>query len=192
MASIILFHHALGLTTSLRDYADTLRSFGHDVTTPDLFDGHTFADVQRGVSYAESIGFDTLVHKAEAAADLAPPESVFIGFSLGVLPAQHLVQTRPRSRGAVLMYACAPEGMISQPLTDGIPVQIHGNEFDPFFVHDGDIDHARAMVAAHSSVELYLYPGNGHLFAETNHPDFEEESAMQARGRIASFLATLT
>lgn len=191
MASIILFHHALGLTASLRDYADTLRSFGHDVTTPDLFDGHTFADVHKGVSFAESMGFDTLARKADSAADLAPPESVFIGFSLGVLPAQYLVQTRPRSRGAVLMYACAPEGMISQPLNDGIPVQIHGNEFDPFFMHDGDLDNARAMAAAHESVELYLYPGNGHLFAETNHPDYEEESAMQARGRIASFLSAL-
>lgn len=192
MASIILFHHALGLTASLRDYVDTLRSFGHDVSAPDLFDGHTFADVHKGVTYAESMGFDTMVRKAEAVADLAAPETVFIGFSLGVLPAQHLVQTRPRSRGAVLMYACAPEAMIHSPLRDGTPVQIHGNEFDPFFVHDGDLDNARAMVAAHESVELYLYPGKGHLFAETNHPDFEEESAMQARGRIASFLTTLS
>ena len=191
MASIILFHHALGLTASLRDYADTLRSFGHDVTTPDLFAGRTFADVRHGVEFAESLGFESLVHAAEGAADLAPHDSVFIGFSLGVLPAQYLVQTRPRSRGAVLVYACAPEAMLPHPLTDGIPVQIHGNEFDPFFVNDGDIDHARALVATHPAVELYLYPGKGHLFAETNHPDFEEESAMQARGRIASFLANL-
>ena len=151
MASIILFHHALGLTASLRDYVDTLRSFGHDVSAPDLFDGHTFADVHKGVTYAESMGFDTMVRKAEAVADLAAPETVFIGFSLGVLPAQHLVQTRPRSRGAVLMYACAPEAMIHSPLRDGTPVQIHGNEFDPFFVHDGDLDNARAMVAASSA-----------------------------------------
>ena len=192
MATVVMFHHALGLTAALRDYADVLRSFGHDVHLPDLFDGHTFADVEHGISYAESTGFDTMVKKAEAIADLLPPDSVFIGFSLGVLPAQHLVQIRPRSRGAVLMYACAPEAMIPQPLSAGIPVQIHGNEFDPVFVYDGDLDNARAMAAAHDSVELYLYPGNGHLFAETDHPDFEADSAMQARGRIASFLASVS
>lgn len=191
MATIVLFHHALGLTSSLRDYADVLRSFGHEVVTPDLFDGRTFADVHQGVAHAESIGFDRLVHQAEAAADRVASEAVFVGFSLGVLPAQHLVQTRPRSRGAVLFYACAPESMLAHPLPDGVPVQIHANEFDPFFVHDGDIDHARALVTSHPSVELYLYPGTGHLFAETNHPDFENDSAMQARGRVASFLAAL-
>jgi dienelactone hydrolase len=192
MATVVMFHHALGLTATLRDHADVLRSFGHEVHTPDLFDGHTFADVQHGIAYAESTGFDTMVKKAEAVADRLPPDSVFIGFSLGVLPAQHLVQMRPRSRGAVLMYACAPESMIPQPLASGIPVQIHGNEFDPLFVYDGDFDNARAMESAHDSVELYLYPGNGHLFAETDHPDFEADSAMQARGRIASFLASVS
>lgn len=191
MATVVLLHHALGLTSSLRDYADVLRSYGHDVTTPDLFDGHTFANVHAGVSYAESLGFDTLVAKAETAVNRLPADAVYMGFSLGVLPAQHLAQTRPGARGAVLFYACAPESMLARPLPHDTPVQIHANEFDPFFTHDGDIDNAHALVTSHPSVELYLYPGTGHLFAETNHPDFEADSAMQARGRVASFLASI-
>ena len=80
MATVVMFHHALGLTVALRDYADVLRSFGHDVHIPDLFDGHTFADVHLGVSFAESMGFDTMVHKAEAAVSVLPPDVVYIGW----------------------------------------------------------------------------------------------------------------
>jgi dienelactone hydrolase len=192
MATVVMFHHALGLTAALRDYADVLRSFGHDVRTPDLFDGHTFADVHLGVSFAESMGFDTMVQKAEAAVSVLPPDVVYIGFSLGVLPAQHLAHVRAGALGAVFLYACAPESMFGQPLPSSLPIQIHGNEFDPFFVHDGDLDNARAIVDSHPEAELYLYPGKGHLFAETDHPDFEADSAMQARGRIASFLASVS
>jgi dienelactone hydrolase len=43
MTELILFHHAQGLTDGVRAFADELRAAGHDVHTPDLYEGMTFA-----------------------------------------------------------------------------------------------------------------------------------------------------
>ena len=42
MTDVILFHHAQGLTAGVRAFADELRSAGHNVTVPDLYDGATW------------------------------------------------------------------------------------------------------------------------------------------------------
>ena len=57
MSDVVVFHHALGLTDGIRGIADRLRSGGHRVETPDLFDGAVFDDLDAGVALAESIGF---------------------------------------------------------------------------------------------------------------------------------------
>jgi dienelactone hydrolase len=41
VAEVVLFHHAQGLTPGVAAFADGLRSAGHIVHTPDLFDGRT-------------------------------------------------------------------------------------------------------------------------------------------------------
>jgi hypothetical protein len=61
-----------------------------------------------GVTYAEQVGFDVIVQRGAAAAEGLPAEIVYAGFSLGVLPAQMLTQTRPGARGAVSQAATAP------------------------------------------------------------------------------------
>ena len=47
MTEILLFHHALGLTPGITEFAGHLRGAGHTVHTPDLYDGHTFRTVER-------------------------------------------------------------------------------------------------------------------------------------------------
>src|SRR5437763_7434053 len=107
MAEVLLFHHALGQTDGFRAFADELRSAGHTVQTPDLFDGRTFATIDEGMAYAEQIGFpDVIIERGERAANELPNELVYSGFSLGVVPAQKLAQTRPGARGALLFYSC--------------------------------------------------------------------------------------
>lgn len=44
MTTPVVFHHSLGLTASLRDDTDVLRSFRHDMYSPDLFDGYALVD----------------------------------------------------------------------------------------------------------------------------------------------------
>src|SRR5947208_12137095 len=105
MAEVLLFHHAQGLTPGVVAFADELRSAGHVVHTPDLYEGKTFGTVDEGVAHAREIGFGTVLERGRAAAEDLPAELVYAGFSLGGMPAQVLAQmqarTRPRARGAL-------------------------------------------------------------------------------------------
>src|SRR5689334_1270702 len=109
MAEVVLFHHAQGLTPGIVAFADELRQAGHTVHTPDLFDGRTFGSIGEGMAFAESLGFpDEIFRRGAAAVDGLTNELVYAGFSLGVLPAQMLAQTRPGARGALLFYSALP------------------------------------------------------------------------------------
>src|SRR5438105_4029796 len=146
MAEVLLFHHALGLTSGCRSFADELRAAGHVVHTPDLYEGKTFTDLADGVRHAEKeIGFNEIIERGRGAADGLPNELVYAGFSLGVLPAQMLAQTRSGAKGALLFYACVPTKYFG-PWPADVPVQIHGMDADPIFVGEGDVDAARALV----------------------------------------------
>jgi len=105
MAEVVLFHHAQGLTPGVNAFAGELRRAAHTVHTPDLFEGRTFDTVEEGVSYAEELGFGQVIERGVRAVEGLPAELVYAGFSLGVLPAQKLAQTRPGARGALL---CTP------------------------------------------------------------------------------------
>src|SRR6478735_6870055 len=109
MTEVLLYHHVQGLTEGVRSFADELRQAGHTVHTPDLFDGRTFATIEDGVAYAQELGFpEEILARGASAAEMLPNEVVYAGFSLGVLPAQRLAQTRAGARGALLFYACVP------------------------------------------------------------------------------------
>ena len=147
MAEVVLFHHAQGLTSGVVAFADELRRAGHTVHTPDLFDGRTFGSIEDGMAYAQELGFpgEVLERGARAVEEL-PNELVYAGFSLGVLPAQMLAQTRPGARGALLFYSCVPVSEFGPGWPEGVPAQIHGMDADPIFVGEGDIDAARDLV----------------------------------------------
>ena len=189
MAEILLFHHALGLTPGITEFADHLRGAGHTVHTPDLYDGHTFRTVEEGVGFARDTGFGTIVERGVRAADDLPSDLVYAGFSLGVMPAQKLAQTRPGARGALLLEACVPPSEFGSSWPDDVPVQIHGMEADPSFAGEGDLDAARALVDEAADAELFLYPGDQHLFADPSLPSYEAEAAALLTKRVLAFLA---
>jgi dienelactone hydrolase len=190
MAEVLLFHHALGLTAGLGAFAEELRADGHIVHTPDLYDGHTFAAVDEGMAYLEEVGFGSVVDRGVRAADALPAELVFIGFSLGVMPAQQLAQTRPGARGAVFVDACAPVSAFGERWPDGVPVQVHGMEDDPIFAGEGDLDAARELVASTDQAELFVYAGDRHLFADASLASYDEAAASLLRERVRRFLST--
>jgi dienelactone hydrolase len=115
MTDVVLFHHAHGLTDGVREFADQLRASGHQVTVPDLYDGETFDALDDGVAYAAHVGFDTIIERGRRAAEGLPFEIVYAGFSLGVMPAQMLAQTRPGAKGALLFHACVPTSAFGCP-----------------------------------------------------------------------------
>jgi dienelactone hydrolase len=172
MTEIVLFHHAQGLTDGLVAVADRLESAGHTVHLPDVYGGSTFADLDSGLEYAASVGFEALLEQAVAATEGLPADVVYVGVSLGVMPAQQLAQNRAGARAAVLVGSAVPaEAFGAWPA--GLPLQIHGMDADPVFVGEGDIDAARELVTE-AGAELFLYPGEGHLFIDNSLPDYDE------------------
>jgi dienelactone hydrolase len=190
MAEILLFHHAQGQTKGFHAFADELRQAGHTVHAPDLFDGHTFETLDEGMAYANKVGFGELLDQGVRAADGLPNELVYAGFSLGVLPAQKLAQTRPGARGALLFYACVPTSEFGSKWPADVPVQIHGMDADPIFVGEGDVDAARALLEEAEQGELFLYPGDQHYFADSSLPSYDEDATQLLTRRVLDFLAT--
>jgi dienelactone hydrolase len=189
MAEVLLFHHAQGQTAGFHAFADELRRAGHTVHTPDLFEGRTFGSIDEGIAYAENVGFGEIIERGESAAEKLPRELVYAGFSLGVVPAQKLAQTRSGARGALLFYSCVPTSEFGGPWPAGVPVQIHGMDADPIFVDEGDLDAARAIVESTENAELFLYPGDQHYFADSSLPSYEEGAAKLLTQRVLAFLA---
>jgi dienelactone hydrolase len=188
VAEVVLFHHAQGLTSGVVAFADELRRAGHTVHTPDLLDGRTFGSIDEGLAYAQELGFpgEILARGARAVEGL-PADLVYAGFSLGVLPAQMLAQTRPGARGALLFYSCVPvEAFGSWP--EGLPAQVHGMDADPFFTEEGDLDAARELTSQAKDTELFLYPGDQHYFADSTLPSYDPDATALLLQRVLGFL----
>jgi dienelactone hydrolase len=181
MAEVVLFHHVQGLTDGVRAFADDLRAAGHTVHTPDLFDGERPASIEEGVAFVQRVGDDALAARAEESLAGLPEGLVYGGFSLGVSAAQRFAQTRRGAAGALFYEACLPisgEWAIG-PWPAGVPVQIHGMDQDPFFALEGDIDAARELVETVGPElgELFVYPGDRHLFTDRSLPSYDAEAA---------------
>lgn len=183
MSEVVVFHHALGLTDGASRFADGLRAAGHTVHTPDLYDGRTFGTIEEGMAHSEELGGPmAIVDSAREAVASLPSEAVYIGFSLGVLAAQSLAQTRPGSRGAVLCYSAVPLGKWGDnwpaAWPDGVRLQLH--------ILDGDEDFeiAQGLAATVPGAELFVYPGSEHYFAE-----HDEQAAALLTERVLDFLS---
>ncbi len=188
MIVILLFHHAQGLTDGVIELADRLRGQGHVVHTPDLYEGRRFDDLDAGVGHAEEVGFGTIIERGVASAEALPTDLVYIGISLGVLPAQKLAQSRPGAVAAVLVSACVPPEMLDSAWPTTVPLQVHGMEDDEVFAGEGDLDAARELVEGHPDRALFLYPGDGHLFVDTSLPDYDQGGAELVIERILTLL----
>jgi dienelactone hydrolase len=186
MTTVLLFHHAHGQTTGFLAFADELREAGHRVHAPDLYDGSTFRDLNEGVAYAKQVGFPEIIRRGSATARELPADIVYAGFSLGVLPAQSLAQTRPGARGAILFHGCVPPSEFESPWPEGVPLQIHMMDADPWAEEDGPV--AEALVEEIEGAELFLYPGSGHLFADASLDDYDEQAARLLKERTLAFL----
>ena len=191
MAEVVLFHHVQGLTDGVRAFAAELRAGGHTVHTPDLFDGERPATIDDGIAFADSLG-DELGERADRFVAGLPAGLVYGGFSMGAAQAQRLAQTRPGARGALLYEGCIPlTGEWSfGPWPDGVPVQIHGMDKDPFFALEGDLDAARELVETVGPElgQLFVYPGDRHLFADSSLPSYDADAAALVVRRSREFL----
>jgi dienelactone hydrolase len=183
MAEVLLFHHSQGLTHGVLEFAADLTKAGHVVHTPDLFEGRTFGSIPEGMAYVKSVGFGEIAARGVKVAETLTKELVYAGFSLGVVPAQQLAQTREGARGALFFDSALPiQEFGSWP--QGLPVQIHAMDKDEFYLEDADA--AKALVA--EGAELFLYDGDQHLFADSSLPSYDEQAAKLLTMRVLKFL----
>jgi dienelactone hydrolase len=192
MAEVVLFHHVQGLTDGVRAFAEQLRAGGHTVHTPDLFDGARPATIDDGVAHVQAVGGDELTGHADRAVAGLPADLVYAGFSWGAATAQRFAQTRPGARGALLYESCLPitgEWAVG-PWPTGVPVQIHGMDKDPFFALEGDLDAARELVetVGPELAELFVYPGDRHLFADSSLDSYDRDATALVVQRSRQFL----
>lgn len=188
MAEVLLLHHSLGLTPGVVAFADELRAAGHTVHTPDYYDGRTFDSIKAGVAFADSFGSGELRERARRIADGFGYALVYGGFSLGVELAQMLAQTRPGARGMLMFDGCMQPAEFGTLWPSGVPVQIHGMKNDPYFV-GYELEAARELVASTADTELFLYPGDRHLFADSSLPWYDAGAAALLIERVLGFLA---
>lgn len=188
MSDIVLFHHVLGVTEGIEAFADRLRVHGHAVHTPSLFERRTFTGLEEGLAHAEEIGTEEMLRRADAALEELPRELVVGGFSLGVMAAQHIAQNRDRVRGAVLMHSFIAPEQVGGVWPVGLPAQVHGMDADPFFIGDGDLAAATETQILDPDLEIYLYPGRGHLFTDEGSPDHDAEATDLLLQRVLALL----
>jgi dienelactone hydrolase len=189
MAEVLLYHHIQGLTDGVRAFAEELRQDGHTVHTPDLFDGRTFDSIEDGFGYAREAGFDAIRERGAAAADEPGTGLVYAGLSFGVTIAQRLAQTAPGARGALLLHSCIPVSEFGEAWPQGVPVQIHGMEGDEFF--DEDLPAARELADSTPAAELFIYPGDQHLFTDSSLDAYDSEASALLLERVRKFLAAV-
>lgn len=189
MAEVVLFHHVQGLTPGVRRFADELRAPGHTVHTPDFFEGATFGSIEEGFAAVQARGSGARDAWADEVVAGLPSDVVYAGISLGVMSAQRLAQTRAGARGAVLLEACVPPGEFGDGWPAGVPVQVHGMGHDPFFALEGDVDAARDLVATVDDGELFVYPGDVHLFTDSSLPSYDEAATRLVVERVLGLLA---
>ncbi|MGC4068385.1 MAG: dienelactone hydrolase family protein [Polyangiaceae bacterium] len=183
MATIVLFHSALGVTAGVRRFAAALGGDGDTVLTPDLFDGETFRNVEQGARKRDALGIPELMRRASAAVEVCPLDSIYAGFSMGAAAAQYLALSRPGARGLVLMHAVLPLAALGASQWPPVPVQIHTSEGDPWVDDVVVVDFARA-----ASATVFRYPGNGHLFTDRDDPDYDAASADLLERRVREFI----
>lgn len=190
MTDLILFHSMYGLRPAVHEAAERLRAAGHHVVVPDLFDGRTADTVEEGMAIKDEYGRDELLRRAVAAS--APHSDaglVYGGFSLGASLAQTVALADERARGLVMLHGTADLG--DDVTADGLPVQLHVADPDPFEPHDWQTAWYLRMRKAGADVEVFRYPGAGHLYTDPELPDHDAEAAERTWRVVTDFLAEL-
>ncbi|WEO97982.1 dienelactone hydrolase family protein [Streptomyces sp. FXJ1.172] len=174
--NIMLIHSTYGLRPAVRDAADRLRGAGHEVWTPDLFEGRTFDTVEEGMEYTEDTGKDELLKRAVlAAAPYSDRGLVYAGFSFGASIAQTLALGDDKARGLLLLHGTSD--IAPNARADDLPVQLHVAEPDPFETDDWLSAWYLQMGRTGADVEVYRYAGAGHLYTDPALPDYDAEAA---------------
>lgn len=192
MTAIALFPSVLGVRPGILDAAQRLRQAGHDVLVVDLYGGRTFDEYEPAMAYAhEEVGLEELMRRAREAVVALPDGLVAAGFSLGCVMAVH-VATRRRVSGVVMIAGAIPVSSFGDGSRwpAGVPAQTHSTVADPWREQD-EVDQAvRDVTEGGGTIEVFDYPGSGHLFTDSTLPAEYDPVATEAMwGRVLAFVS---
>ncbi|MFC0505782.1 dienelactone hydrolase family protein [Micromonospora costi] len=185
MRHVVLFHSVFGLRPAVLAAAHRLRAAGRQVTTPDLYGVPAADTVEEGFALFEKIGQDTVLDRARDAVAPLPPETVLAGFSMGAGVAGAVLADRPATAGLLLLHGT---GGAPADVRPGLPVQLHLADPDPYEPPDEVDEWRRSMADADAGLEVFRYPGAGHLFTDPDVPDYDPTAAEAAWMRVLAFL----
>ena len=186
MTTMLLFHHAQGQTTGFLSSPRSCAWRATRSTPPICSTGGRSRTSTRAWATPGRSGSRRYFRRGVATADELAPDIVYAGFSLGVMPAQSLAQRRDGARGALLYSAALPASEFGEAWPQGVPVQVHMMDADPWAEEDRPA--AEALVKEAQDAELFLYPGSGHLFADPSLDDHDEPAATLLKERTLAFL----
>lgn len=188
MASVILFHSALGLRPAITRLAERLQHAGHEVLTPDLYEGKVFDHLADGVAHRDELGIPELSGRAQAAVEAMPSDVVYMGLSMGAASATFLALTRPCARGVVLLHGVIPPQMMGvEAWPADLPVLVHRSEEDPW-VDAEAVDMFHRAVPEHV-LEEHVHAGDRHLFTDEDLPEHDPVAAEAVVDSVLRFLA---
>jgi dienelactone hydrolase len=190
MAHLALFHSVLGIRPGVLEAADRLRAAGHEVLVVDQYDGQVFDDYDEADRFATAIGYPMLMQRAVEAVQCLPDGFIAAGFSNGGGMSEYVATVRPVG-GVLMLSGALPVDMLGvEGWPAGVPAQIHYTEHDPFRRQDWIEAVLTQIRSAGASVEVFDYPGSGHLFTDPSLPtEYDQQTSELLWSRVLSFCA---
>ena len=187
--TVVLFHSVYGLRPAVHEAAERLRAAGHEVLTPDLFDGRTADTAEDGTAIRAEIGRDELLRRAvAAAAPVSDRGVVYAGLSLGAGLAHDLALADEHCRGLLLLHGTSD---VPEDAATDLPVQLHVADPDPYEPDDWLNTWYLRIRGAGADVEVHRYRGAGHLYTDPALPDWDAQAAATTWAAALDFLAGL-
>lgn len=188
MTDIALFHSSFGVRRGVIDAADRLRTDGHRVLVVDQYDGRVFDDYDEADRFVDQIGFPELMRRAVQAVQELPDGFVAAGFSNGGGMAEYVATQRTCS-GVLMLSGALPVQMLgAQAWPAAVPAQIHYTQRDPRRRQEWIDTVVNDVRAAGAQVEVFDYPGDGHLFTDPSLPaEYDEQAATLLWSRALRF-----
>lgn len=188
MTNIALFHSVLGVRPGITVAAERLTAAGHEVTVVDQYDGRVFDDYEPAAAFAEGIGYPALMGAAEQAVSHLPDGFIAVGFSNGGGMAEYVATQRDLGGVVMVAGALGLDMLGVEAWPTGVPAQIHYSEGDPFRNQEWIDSVIAAVRSSSSSIEMFDYPGTGHLFSDESLPEeFHGDNAELLYQRIIEF-----
>ena len=191
-SGVIVLHPWWGLNADVIGFADRLAERGFEVAAPDLYDGKIATTVEDAERFSDSVNEDVadarVLETVEALLGRIGDPSArvgAVGFSFGGAWALWLPAQRPEVVATVVYYGSIEGPSLTRART---PVLSHFAEDDPYESPDGVAQFERTLRTAGREVEIDVYPGTGHWFAEPSNAAYDAEAAELAFERTVTFL----